>query len=304
MDVVGVEKTTSHFPLGQLAINYQSHGKMPKFKTQDFEVTDIENEDIPTACEMQLEALEDPENGLGLHLEYSSTLYGAKEMEMFFDNFLEYFTNVIKDHRAPISEVGMCGPKELENLKQNFWNMGTTANTWDNVFVTGKIMEQAKQNPHATAIEDSEGNILSYADLVSQSQRIAASLQQSGSTPGDIIGVLAKPGHEAIIAMLGTLIAGCGYLPMDPLFAAERLTFMASDASTHVLLVGEGLNEIGLSIAKNISFEPHLIPIEVAKACQEPLQASEIVPSDPFYVIYTSVSPTFQLIFDLTNTPL
>lgn len=290
VDAVGVEKTTAYFPLGQVAINYQSHGKMPKFKTQDFEVSDIENEDIPTACEMQLEALEDPENGLDLHLEYSSTLYGAKEMEMFFDNFLEYFTNVIKDHRAPISEVGMCGPKELENLKQNFWNTDITENTWDNASVIGKITEQAKTTPHATAIEDSEGRTLSYVDLVSQAERVAASLQQSGSTPGDIIGVLAKPGLEVITAMLGTLIAGCGYLPMDPLFADERLIFMASDASTHVLLVGEGLNDVGLYIARNISFEPHLIPIEAAIACEDSLHEADTAPNDPFYMIYTSVS--------------
>lgn len=289
VDECGVEKTTSHFPLGQIAINYQSHGKMPKFKTQDFEVTDIENEDIPTACEMQLEALEDPENGLDLRLEYSSTLYGAKDMEMFFDNFLHYFTNVIKDHRQPISEVSMCGPKEIENLKQNFWNTTTTPNTWNDSSVTGRILEQAKQAPHAIAIEDSEGRSLPYADLISQAQCIAASLQQSGASPGDIIGVLAKPGQDAISAMLGTLMAGCGYLPMDPLFATERLTFMASDAETHVLLVGEGLKEIGLTIASNISFEPHLIPIDVAKSCKERLQPVETDANDPFYMIYTSV---------------
>ena len=290
VDECGVEKTTSHFPLGQIAVNYQSHGKMPKFKTQDFEVTNIENEDIPTACEMQLEALEDPEDGLHLQLEYSSTLYGTEDMDMFFDNFLHYFTNVIKDHRQPISEVSMCGPKELENLRKNFWNTEITVNNWNDSTVTGKIFEQAKMNPHAIAIEDSEGHNLSYIDLMGQAQRIAASLQHSGASPGDIIGVLARPGLDAISAMLGTLIAGCGYLPMDPLFAAERLIFMASDAETHVLLVDEGLEEAGLAIAKSISFEPHLIPIATAKECEEPLQTCETAANDPFYLIYTSVS--------------
>lgn len=208
---------------------------------------------------------------------------------MFFDNFLHYFTNVIKDHRQPISEVSMCGPKEIENLKQNFWNTATTANTWNDSSVTGRILEQAKQTPHAIAIEDSEGQSLSYIDLIAQAQCIAASLQQSGASPGDIIGVLAKPGQDAISAMLGTLIAGCGYLPMDPLFATERLTFMASDAETHVLLVGEGLKEVGLTIASNISFEPHLIPIDVAKSCKERLQPADTAANDPFYLIYTSV---------------
>ena len=293
VDAVNVEKTPSHFPLGQLAINYQSHGKMPKFKTQDFEISQIDGEDIPTACEMQLEALEDPDNGLDLRLEYSSTLYGANEMDLFFDNFLHYFTNVIKDHRQPISEVAMCGPKEIAYLKSNSWNTGFTANTWDNTSVVDKITEVARSTTEATAIEDSEGKSVSYKSLINQAQKIGASLQQSGASPGDFVGILSRPGIESISAMLGTLIAGCGYIPMDPEFAMDRLTFMASDASAKAILVGEGLDNMGLAIAKSIDFEPHLIPISAAKSSHEPLRPIEGSSDDPFYIMYTSVSTSF-----------
>ena len=290
VDAVNVEKTPSHFPLGQLALNYQSHGKMPKFKTQDFEISQIDSEDIPTACEMQLEALEDPDNGLDLRLEYSSTLYGAHEMDLFFDNFLHYFTNVIKDHRQPISEVAMCGPKESENLKETFWNTSFTENTWNNVSVVDKILESARTAPGATAIEDSDGKSVSYEGLVSQAQKIAASLQQSGASTGDFIGILSGPGIESISAMLGTLIAGCAYIPMDPEFAMDRLTFMASDASAKAILVGEGLDKLGLAIAKSIDFEPHLIPISATISSSEPLHTVNSSPDHPLYIMYTSVS--------------
>ena len=290
VDAVNVEKTPGYFPLGQLAINYQSHGKMPKFKTQDFEISQIEGEDIPTACEMQLEALEDPDNGLDLRLEYSSTLYGAKEMDLFFDNFLHYFTNVIKDHRQPISEVALCGAKELEHLNHTFWNAGFTENTWNNTSIIDKVSEVARRTPKSSAIEDSQGNSVSYESLISQAQKIAASLQQSGASPGDFVGVLSRPGIESISAMLGTLIAGCGYIPMDVDFAMDRLTFMASDASAKAILVGEGLDKVGLAIAKNIDCEPHLISIFTAKSCPEPLRPVDGSSDDPFYLMYTSVS--------------
>ena len=291
VDAVGVEKTTSHFPLGQVVLNYQSHGKIPKYKTQDFEVSQIENEDIPTASEMQLEALEDPEAGLDLRLEYSSTLYGAEEMEFFFENFLHFFTNVIKDHRQPISEVEMCGPKEIERLNSRFWNTEHTPNTWDETSVVAKIFEQAAQNPHAIAIQDSEGTKLTYEDLSAQARRVAASLQYSGASSGDIVGILAAPGPDALVAILGTLIAGCGYLAMDPDFAAERLVFMASDASAKIIIAGEGMYETGLSITRDIPQEPHLIPIAIAKECEKPLTPIEILADNTFYLIYTSVSP-------------
>lgn len=294
VDAVNVEKTPSHFPLGQLAINYQSHGKMPKFKTQDFEISQIDGEDIPTACEMQLEALEDPDKGLDLRLEYSSTLYGANEMDLFFDNFLHYFINVIKDHRQPISEVALCGPKEIEHLKNNAWNTGFTENTWENTSVIDKVTEVARMAPGATAIEDSEGRSLSYEGLIGQAQKIAARVQQSGASPGDFVGILSRPGIESISAMLGTLIAGCGYIPMDPEFAIDRLTFMASDTSAKAILVGEGLDKVGLAIAKDIDSEPHLIAISAANSSSEQLRAVNASPDDPLYIMYTSVG-TFSL---------
>ena len=304
VDAINVEKTPSHFPLGQVAINYQTHGKMPKFKTQDFEISEIAGEDIPTACEMQLEALEDPDKGLDLRLEYSSTLYGAHEMDLFFDNFLHYFANVIKDHRQPISEVAMCGPKETEHLKNSFWNTGLTENTWDNASVVEKIIDVARNTPEATAIEESDGQAVSYEALLRQAHQVAATIQQSDASPGDFVGVLSRPGIESISAMLGTLIAGCGYIPMDPEFAMDRLTFMASDASAKVILVGKGLNEIGLKIVKSIDFEPRMIPISGASSSHAPLQNVMESSDHPFYIMYTSVSSSSPVVWSLADRPI
>ena len=225
-------------------------------------------------------------------------------MNLFFDNFLHYFTNVIKDHRQPISEVAMCGLKEVEYLKNNSWNTGLIENTWNSSSVVEKITEIAKRAPEATAIEDSEGESVSYENLMSQAQGIAVSLQQSGASTGDFVGVLSRPGIQSISATLGTLIAGCGYIPMDPEFAMDRLTFMASDASAKAILVGEGMEKVGLAIAKTIDFEPHLIPILAANSSHEPLRPVEGSSDDPFYIMYTSVSVDFLCMGCLANWPI
>lgn len=290
VDALKLEKSSSHFPLGQVIINYQSHGKMPRFKTQDFEINNIVNEDIPTASEMQLEALEDPENGLDLRLEYASTLYGDGETERFFDNFMHYLRSVIKDHRQPIAEVEMCGPKELEHLRQNMWNTEVKNNTWE-ISVLDKFLEKAMELPEQVAVSHPSGSI-TYGDLAAQSKNIAASLQQSGAGPGDVVGVLSKPGIDAISAMLGALLAGCGYLPMDPEFAIDRLTFMAKDAHARYLLVDDAcIKGAAVPIANDTSFEPpHLIHIGDASKCKHHLYPSKVSSEDTFYVVYTSVN--------------
>ena len=292
VEALGLEKSTSHFPLGQLIINYQSHGKMPRFKTHDFEVNNVKNEDIPTACEMQLEALEDPERGLDLRLEYSSTLYGADETDRFFNNFLHYLTSVIKDHRQPVGEVEMCGRKEIEYLRNTLWNTQLTSNHWNGASVIEKFFEVAAANPKAIAAEESNGKLIAFDELLSQSKKIGASLQQSGASTGDVVGVLSKPGIDEILAMLGTLIVGCVYLPMDPEFAIDRLTFMAQDAHARYLLAGDECLEVAaVPIANDSSFEtPHLLRITEAKKCKHHLYPVRISAQNAFYIVYTSVS--------------
>ena len=290
VEAVKAEKTFTHFPLGQIVLNYQMHGKMPRFTTQDFEINKVENNDIPTACEMALEALEDPERGLDLRLEYSTTLYADDEMERFFDNFLTFMTSVIQDHCQPISEVAMCGPDELDHLGTKYWGTDFTENTWNNASVVDKILRQARATPHAVAIQTVEGQVLSYKDLVDQAQSIAASLQHSDARPGQSIGVLARPGSDAIAALMGVLLCGCGYLPMDPEFAIERLSFMASDSAAKIILVGEGLEKVGTTIAAKINLSSQMIPISVAKSCTGRLNYFGTSSQDSFYTIYTSVS--------------
>ena len=300
VDALNLKKATSHFPLGQLVINYQSHGKMPRFKTQDFEISNIVNEDIPTACELQLEALEDPDNGLDLRLEYSTTLYGNQEMERFFDNFLHFLRSVIKDHRQPIAEVEMCGPKEIQHLRENMWNTKITKNAWKGMSVIEKFLDVAAASPDDIAVQRSDGQKVSYGDLSQQAHKVAASLQQSGASAGDVVGVLVKPGVDAILAMLGALLAGCGYLPMDPEFAMDRLTFMARDSHVRYLLADDAcIKGAAVPIADDSSFEtPHLIAISEAKSCKHPLYPSNVSPQDPFYIIYTSVSSPFACVKD------
>jgi non-ribosomal peptide synthetase component F len=294
VEAVNLPKSHSIFPISQVVVNYQMHGKMPRFGTEDFHIHTVKNHDIPTACELALEALEDPDKGLDLRLEYSTTLYGEADMERFFDNFSTFLTSLIRDHRQPIAQTQMTGPKEVEHLKANFWNMGFTKNTWNGASVVEKILQQAKATPNALAIQTAENGKLTYQQLVDQAQGVAATLEQANIAPGTSVGVLASPGADAVVAMVGALIRGCGYLAMDPEFVAQRLSFMASDSAVKLILVGDDLESIGCTVAAKTTSPPQIMPIAVAKSSNVKSRYGDTSPDDPFYTIYTSVRITDQ----------
>lgn len=289
VDSIGNEKDSSCFPLGQVVINYQIHGKIPKYSTKDFDIHDITTEDMPTACEMNLEALED-DKGLAFRLEYSSTLYGEEDMARFMDNFATFITSTVKDYRQSVSEIEMCGPKELEVLRTNFWNTGFTKNHWDDSSVLHKIFSMADASPNSTAITTSEGEVISYQNLLSNAQKIGYALQEAGVVPGQYIGVLSRPGIEAIAAMLGILLSRCGFVPLDPDFAVERLAFMATDSDTAIILAGKGLEDVSAEVSYKGANSPRIMEISKLTSGEKIIALETVSPRDPFFTVYTSVS--------------
>ncbi|PHH63847.1 hypothetical protein CDD81_5404 [Ophiocordyceps australis] len=289
VDIVKAQKTSSHMPLGQIAVNYQIHGPAPAYQTVDFVVDDITSSDIPTAAEMQLEAIETSQHCLDLKIEYATLLYSDADMERFVDNFGVFLTNCIRDHRQPVDEIAMCGPLEMDLLGSRYWNTQTRENQWQRRSVLDVI---ASQQPLAVAINTSDGDAMSYQELMQNASSLAAALLDAGLVPGQCIGVVALPGVEAIVAVLGILMLGACYVALDVDFAEDRLAFMVKDSRAAALVVGKEHEGLAARLAaKSVGGAPVVLRVDEACAragClarQRPRQ-----PQDPFYMIYTSGS--------------
>lgn len=81
-----------------------------------------------------------------------------------------------------------------------------------------------------------EDNEVSFKELDLRANRVAHALRSLGVGRESIVALLAVRSPELIIGLLGILKAGAAYLPLDPQYPLERLSFMLSDASASVLL--------------------------------------------------------------------
>ncbi|WP_127503547.1 non-ribosomal peptide synthetase/MFS transporter [Actinoplanes solisilvae] len=100
------------------------------------------------------------------------------------------------------------------------------------------IHEQARSRPSAVAIASGEGS-LSYGELVASAGGVASALREAGVVEGDLVGLAMPRGSAAIVAMLGILEAGAGYVPFDPSYPASRLADMVDDVEPRLILVSE-----------------------------------------------------------------
>lgn len=148
---------------------------------------------------------------------------------------------------------------------------------------------QVAATPGAIAVsaETTAGRLdLSYAELDRRAEALAAHLRTLGVGVGQVVGLRIERGPDVVIGILAVLKAGAAYLPLDPLYPAERVAFMLDDAAVGVVLTQRAfVDDIATSPVHIVCLDEALPPSATA--------VSQAVPSrgeDLAYVMYTSGS--------------
>ncbi|APU13110.1 amino acid adenylation domain-containing protein [Actinoalloteichus fjordicus] len=147
--------------------------------------------------------------------------------------------------------------------------------------LVSRFERQAGSTPAAIAIDDA-GQRVTYQQLDAWSDEVCAELMAAGVVPGGLVGVLLPRDSRWIAAILGVLKTGCGYVPLDPMYPAERLAMMASDSAL-TLVLGESS---GTEPVLGLPCVAMPAPTAQGRSTAHP----PVGPDAPAYVIYTSGS--------------
>ncbi|MCW8816478.1 MAG: amino acid adenylation domain-containing protein, partial [Ignavibacteriaceae bacterium] len=184
-----------------------------------------------------------------------------------------------------VSEIQILH-KEAQNKVLNEWN-DTKGAFPDDSTVIGLFEEQAKQSANKVAVE-SGGEKLSYSRLNERTNQVANYLTSIGVKAGDYVGICIDRSVEMLISMLAVLKSGAAYVPMDPIFPAERLEYMIDDAEVKVIITTSQLTDI----FSGFNGQRILIDREWEKIKLQGNQSPDIKvrPDNLAYVIFTSGS--------------
>jgi amino acid adenylation domain-containing protein len=97
------------------------------------------------------------------------------------------------------------------------------------------IEEHARRAPEAIAAVF-ETERITYGQLNSKTNQLAAHLKNLGVKPEAIVGVFMGRCLETLIAIVGILKSGGCYLPLETELPQDRLTYMLQDANPSILL--------------------------------------------------------------------
>jgi aspartate racemase len=146
---------------------------------------------------------------------------------------------------------------------------------------------QASTSPDAVAVLCGSEQI-SYGELSHRTDKLALHLQALGVKPNTLVGICVERSLDMIVGILGVLKSGAAYVPLDPAYPHERLSFILQDANIQVVVTQPKLFD---TLADEI---PHVVCVgEVLSWSTQQAKASlkrEVSVEDLAYVIYTSGS--------------
>ncbi|WP_437951822.1 amino acid adenylation domain-containing protein [Sorangium sp. So ce296] len=146
------------------------------------------------------------------------------------------------------------------------------------------FLEQAARNPDSVAVVGHAGS-LTYGDLAMRSASVAQALRDGGCAAGDRVAIVMSKGIEQVVAVLGVLLAGGTYLPLDATQPRLRIEKVLSNAA-----VRQVLTQSWISAGAKLPEGLRAIDVDTLAPAQSFPAAPTGDPDALAYVIYTSGS--------------
>jgi len=216
--------------------------------------------------------------------EYNSDLFDRSTLERLTHHYLVLLRGITAAPDRQLSAYELMTEDERQKVVLE-WNH--TETSYPDLCLHQLFEQQAKERPDAVALKADDIS-LTYRELDERANQLANLLIGRNLPPESFVGVCTDRSSHMVVALLGVLKAGCAYLPMDPLYPADRLAFMIEDTKARVVLSLSSLRE------KLPSFAGEILLLDEAQAALEAAgkerPALRALPGNLAYVIHTSGS--------------
>ena len=224
------------------------------------------------------------EAGLVAVMEYDTELFEGETIARMLGHLEVLLGEVAVDAEQRVAEVELLSSGEREQLAA--WNQ-TAAEYAQESCVHELFEAQVARTPEAIAVRCGD-EAVSYWELNERANQLAHYLRGLGVRAESRVGICVERSIEMVVALLGTLKAGAAYVPLDPEYPLERLSFMIEDAAVIVLLTQSRL----LPCLPQLDTKPICLDVDqefISKHGRENLLGSSS-PENLAYIIYTSGS--------------
>ncbi|MDC7824866.1 amino acid adenylation domain-containing protein [Pseudomonas sp. BLCC-B13] len=224
-----------------------------------------------------------PGSRLELLLAYDRAHFDADGVAQVEALLHQALAQVCGDPARALGSLQLSSAEEQARLAE--WN--TPRQAFDAArLLPALIAEQARLRPEAIALVHG-GERIAFAELEARANRLANLLVSHGVQAESRVGVSLERGNAMIVAMLAVLKAGGAFVPLDPDYPRERLSYMVEDSGLKWLITSSDLAE---RLPLGESVEPLYLDQLDLSAFDSSAPAVQLHPLNLAYLIYTSGS--------------
>jgi amino acid adenylation domain-containing protein/non-ribosomal peptide synthase protein (TIGR01720 family) len=230
VDELHLERTLSHSPLVQVMFTYR-HTAETEIRMPGLELAPVAVETWTSKVDLILGIAESPDGFTG-RIEYSSDLFDPSTIHRVGRAFGLLIESALRNPRARLSGLSILDHTERHQLLIE-WN--DTRRQDPGELIHDLFLEQARRRPDAPALVFEEETI-TYAELAARAEELAGQLRAQGVGPDVRVGVCLERSVEMIVSLLGVLMAGGAFVPVDPAMPLERRNALFRDSGVEVVV--------------------------------------------------------------------
>ncbi|AQQ01010.1 non-ribosomal peptide synthetase [Pseudoalteromonas aliena] len=159
----------------------------------------------------------------------------VEQLSEHLNNGLTALANISSEklEKMPLNCLSILGGK-LENYLVN--GLSNTQDYSDDLCIHEIFEQQVLLTPNKVAVQFGK-NSLTYNELNERANQLAHFLvREYKLKTNTVIGICVERSLEMIIGTLAILKAGSGYVPLDPTYPLQRLTYMMSNSGVEIIL--------------------------------------------------------------------
>ncbi len=284
VDALQPSRDMSYPPLFQVMLILQN-APMKGTQVGDLAFEQI-NVDMGTSTHDLTFSITEGRNGLTIDVEFNTDLFERSTIKRLLRHYRQLFEALTADPDQRVLNVNFLSADEIKQIVED-WN-DTYAPREPDVCIHHLFERQAAAQPDALAVV-AAGESVTYGILNKKANQLASYLHNLGVRPETVVGIMLDRQPHLLQAVLGVLKSGGAYLPLDPSYPQERLSYMLNDAHVPILITQKEWQELIPA-----EFQGQILLLDEMQATLEGLPddnpAFPVHPDNLVYMIYTSGS--------------
>ncbi|MGB8191998.1 MAG: amino acid adenylation domain-containing protein, partial [Chitinophagaceae bacterium] len=224
---------------------------------------------------------------LEINIKYNHSLFHPGTIKRHLGYIRRLLMEIIDTPEKALKDFDIV-PEEEKHRQLMLWNGSDTSYPKDKTIVD-LFSEQVERTPGNIAVVYEE-NELTYKQLDELSDQAAHALRQKGVREESMVAICIERSIGMIVGIIGILKAGGTYVPIEPSYPKERISYILEDTGAVVVICDDSCKSILSAVFDErnlLVFDPGFESIRLQPRHPVALRRE---PHHAAYVIYTSGS--------------